>query len=152
MGWNCYKELETGYSYERVGYLKLRLWKSCTASNVRTSVAICWNWIAEVGLETRSLKESEVSQLCPTLCDPLDCSPPGSSIHGIFQARELEWVAIAFSRGSSQPRDWTQVSLIVGRPFTIWATREVSKITEVEIKLRMYWKIPYLSDEISKKN
>ena len=81
----------------------------------------------------------------------MDCSLPGSSIHGIFQARELEWVAIAFSRGSSQPRDWTQVSRIVGRPFTIWATREVSKITEVEIKLRMYWKIPYLSDEISKK-
>ena len=43
--------------------------------------------------------ESEVAQLCPTLSDPMDCSPPGSSIHGIFQARVLEWVAIAFSRG-----------------------------------------------------
>ena len=49
-------------------------------------------------------RESEVAQLCPTLCDPMDCSPPGSSIHGIFQARVLEWVAISFSRGSSQPR------------------------------------------------
>ena len=49
--------------------------------------------------------ESEVNQSCPTLCDPMDCSPPGSSIHGIFQARILEWVAILFSRGSSQPRD-----------------------------------------------
>ena len=43
--------------------------------------------------------------LCPTLCKPMDCSPPGSSVHGILQARILEWVAIPFSRGSSQPRD-----------------------------------------------
>ena len=53
---------------------------------------------------------SEVSQLCPTLCNPMDCSLPGSSFHGIFQARILEWVAISFSRGYSQPRDWTWVS------------------------------------------
>ena len=45
--------------------------------------------------------ESEVTQSCPALCDPMDCSPPGSSIHGIFQARILEWVAVSFSRGSS---------------------------------------------------
>ena len=48
--------------------------------------------------------ESEVAQSCPTLCDPMDCSLPGSSVHGIFQARVLEWAAISFSRGSSQPR------------------------------------------------
>ena len=52
------------------------------------------------------------------------CSPPGSSIYGILQARILEWVAIPFSRGSSRPRDWTQVSRIAGRLLTIWATRE----------------------------
>ena len=52
----------------------------------------------------------EVTQLCLTFCDPMDCSLPGSSIHGIFQARILEWFAISFSRGSSWPRDWTQVS------------------------------------------
>ena len=46
-------------------------------------------------------KESEVAQLCPTLCNPMDCSLQGSSVHGIFQARVLEWVAISFSRGSS---------------------------------------------------
>ena len=46
-------------------------------------------------------KESEVTQLCPTLCEPMDCSLPGSSIHGIFQARILEWDAISFSRGFS---------------------------------------------------
>ena len=45
-----------------------------------------------------------VAQLCPTLCDPMDCSPPGSSAHGIFQVIILEWVAILFSGGSSQPR------------------------------------------------
>ena len=56
----------------------------------------------------------------------MDCSLPGSSVHGIFQARILEWVAIFFSRRSSPPRDWTQVSCIVGRHFTIWAFREVS--------------------------
>ena len=69
--------------------------------------------------DTCSLEESEneneVAQSCPTLCDPVDCSPPGSSIHGILQARILEWVAIFFSRGSSQPRYRTQVSHIAGR-------------------------------------
>ena len=67
--------------------------------------------------------EVKVAQLCPTLCNPLDCSLPGSSVYGIFQARILQWVAIPFSRGSSQPRDWTQV-FIAGRVFTIWSTRE----------------------------
>ena len=56
--------------------------------------------------------------------DPMDCSPAGFSIHGIFQARVLEWVAISFSQGSSQLRDWTWVSRIVNRCFTVWATRE----------------------------
>ena len=58
----------------------------------------------------------------------MDCSLPGSSIHGIFQARILEWVAISFSRGSSQSRDRTQVFHIVGRCFTVWATREVPSV------------------------
>ena len=58
-----------------------------------------------------------VAQSCPAPCDPVDCSPPGSSIRGTSQARVLEWVAIPFSRGSSQPRDQTQVSFIAGRFF-----------------------------------
>ena len=66
-----------------------------------------------------------VTQLCLTLCDPIDYSLPGSSIHGIFHAKILEWVAISFSRRSSQPRDWIQVSHIVVRRFTVWATGEV---------------------------
>ena len=68
-----------------------------------------------------SLSESEVAQSCPTLYDPKDCSLPGSSVHGIFQAIVLEWIAISFSRGSSRPRDQTQVS--AGRePLTGFAT------------------------------
>ena len=61
--------------------------------------------------------ESEVAQLCPTLCDPMDCSPPVSSVHEIFQARILKWVAISFPSGSSPPRDRTQVSHIANRHF-----------------------------------
>ena len=64
-------------------------------------------------------------QLCPILCDPIDCSTPGSPAPGISQARKLEWITIPFSRRSSQSRDWTQVSCTVGRFFTNWATREV---------------------------
>ena len=71
--------------------------------------------------------KSEVTQSCLTLCDPMDCSLPGLSVPGIFQARVLEWVAVSFSRGSSQPRDWTRVSHIGGRCFNLWATREASK-------------------------
>ena len=59
--------------------------------------------------------ESEVTQSCPTLCDPIDCSLPGSSVHGILQARVLEWIAISFSRGSSQPRAQTR-ALLYCRP------------------------------------
>ena len=69
----------------------------------------------------------EVTQSCPTLCDPMGCSLQGSSVHGIFQARVLEWVAISFSRGSSQLRDRSRVSRIAGRHFTVWATREPLK-------------------------
>ena len=65
-----------------------------------------------------------VTQWCPTLCDPMDCNPPGSYVHEIFQARILEWVAISFSRGSSQPRDRTWVSCTAGKVLTDWATRE----------------------------
>ena len=81
-------------------------------------------------LGPRCVYVCEVAQLCPTLWDPMDCSIPGSSVHRIFQARVLEWVAISFSRESSQPSDQTQVSCIVGRRFTIWATRERTSIVK----------------------
>ena len=63
--------------------------------------------------------EVKVAQSCPTVCDPMDYT-----VHGILQARILEWVAFPFSRGSSQPRGWIQVSHIAGRFFTSWATKE----------------------------
>ena len=69
-------------------------------------------WTCYLGLVLLS-----VAQLCLALCNPMDCSPPDSSVHGILQARILEWVAIPFSRGSSWPRNRTWVS-------TIWNTRE----------------------------
>ena len=66
-----------------------------------------------------SSSSNVVAQSCPTLCDAVDCSLAGSSVHGIFQARTLEWVAVPFSRGSSQPGDWSWVSRIAGRFYTI---------------------------------
>ena len=76
-------------------------------------------------LAVLAMKEGEVTQLCLTLCDPMNYSLSGSSIHGIFQARVLKWVAISFSRGSYRPKDQTWISSIAGRHFTIWVTREV---------------------------
>ena len=75
-----------------------------------------------------SESESLVAQSCPTLCNPMDCSPPDSSANGILQARILEWVAIPFSRGSSWTRDQTHVSCNTGRFFTLWATREAHNL------------------------
>ena len=82
------------------------------------------NWVSSIVDRRFTIWAMLVTQSCPTLCDLMDCSPPGSSLHEIFQARILEWVAISFSRGSSQPRDRTQVTCTVGRFFTEWATRE----------------------------
>ena len=65
-----------------------------------------------------------VARSCLTLCDPMDCSLPASSVHGILQARTLEWVAMPSFRGPSQPRDWTQASHIESGFFPVWATRE----------------------------
>ena len=65
-----------------------------------------------------------VAKLCPTLCDSMNCSLPGSSVHLILQARILDWLANPFSRGFSRTRDWTQVSCIAGKFLTIRATRD----------------------------
>ena len=107
-------------------------------------VLLAVKWAGNIKLSWSEVKWDEVAQLCMTLYNPMDCSLPNFSIHGIFQARILEWVAISFSRGSSQPRDRTWVSCIAaaaaakslqscptlrnpiaGRRFTIWATREL---------------------------
>ena len=76
-----------------------------------------------------------VTQSCLTLSDPMDCSPPGSSVHGILQSRILEWVAMPSSRESSQPRDQTQVFRTAGGFFTVWATKEALLDTD-EAELR----------------
>ena len=67
---------------------------------------------------------AKLLQYCLTLCDPMDCRLPGSSVHGILLSRTLEWVAVPSSRESSWPRDWIQVSWITDRFFTNWATGE----------------------------
>ena len=96
-------------------------------------------------------REREVAQSCPTLCDPMDCSLPGSSVHGIFQAIVLEWVAISFFKGSSRPRDRTQVSHIVDRCFTIWATEDTCTLMSISelFTIARTWKKPRwpLADE-----
>ena len=76
------------------------------------------------GVRCKTSSVVSVAQLYPTLCSPMDCSLPGPSVHGILQARILKCVANSFSRRSPWPRDWTQVSCILGRFFTIWASGE----------------------------
>ena len=102
-----------------------------------------WQWKLWVGTDMWDSKEtkwsevkwSKVSQPCPTLCDPMDCSFPGSSVHGIFQAIIQEWIAIS---GSSWPRARIRVSHNVGRHLTIWATREApQKVAPMVKKLKL---------------
>ena len=84
------------------------------------------NWFESILHQRRHFLFVLIAQSCPTLRDPMDYSPPGSSVHGILQAKILQWVAIPFFRGSAQPRDWTWVYRIADRFFTIWATRKPS--------------------------
>ena len=74
--------------------------------------------------------EVKIAQSCPTLCDPMDCSLPGSSVHGIFQATVLEWVAISFSRASARPRDWIRISCIDRRILYHCATWEANPMIQ----------------------
>ena len=113
---------------KRLRFTRLIAWFShdnCIKWTKGKTVLKQWSRIWKIPLSKKI--KSEITQLFQTICDPTGCSLLGSSIHGIFQARILEWVAISFFRGSSQPRDQTQVSCIVGRCFTIWDTSEVPK-------------------------
>ena len=68
---------------------------------INTSIT-CYHCVGGGGVGCgKNVRACSVTLLCPTLCDPIDCSPPGSSVYGIFQARTLEWITISFSRGSS---------------------------------------------------
>ena len=111
-------------------------WKNLLSSSLgghqtKLAISIISSWNCSPDFELTSKKYGNyivcVTSSCPTLCDPMDWSPPGSSVHGILQARLLEWVAIPFCRGSSWPRDRTWDSCTAGRFFTHWATREVQK-------------------------
>ena len=100
-------------------------------------------WVGYVCVNAKSI------QLCPTLCDPMDYSSPGSSVHGILQAKILEWVAMPSSRGSSQPRDWTHASCgsyVAGRSFTAepLGKPRVGSTTYVNIR-RFTWSFPRAS-------
>ena len=103
------KRLHSGYTYKKIdiigfpGRLDMAVWDTgAKVFFICSCVCVC----------------------LVALCDPMDCGPPGSSVHEILQARTLEWVAIPFFRGSSQPRVWTQVSSTAGRFLTVWATRK----------------------------
>ena len=91
-------------------------------TQVSTLTLVCS--VQNKALKSRKEAPKLVTQLCPTLFDPLDCSPLRSSVHGILQARILEWVAVPSSRGSPQHRDRTGVSCIAGGFLTIRVTRE----------------------------
>ena len=113
------------------------------ASDCRLSSCSSWSLEHELsscgsrGLKSASISSSAMSQV--TLCDPMDYSPTGCSVHGILQARILKLVAIPFSRGSSWPRDWTRVSCIAGRLFIIWVSR--GAICHLSYLLSICWVI-----------
>ena len=102
--------------------------ESIVCSRTHSSWCICYKWVLVV-------------QSYLTLWDPMDCRLPGFSVHGVLQARILRWVAIPFSRGSSLPRDQTQVSCPAGRSSTVWATKEA---TCYGILTNVWWHIPII--------
>ena len=107
--------------------------------------------------ERLSLFRTIMSVSCPVVsyCNPMDYSPPGFSVHGISQARTLEWVAIPFSRGSSWPRDQTWVSCITDRFFTSWATGEAhyndifNKSYVIVVSFPLFLRITYCTNLVS---
>ena len=122
------------------------LWKSDSSINSVTNIPWAQKGRSIAYSEYWELKvKVSVAQPWPILCNPMDCSPPGSSVHGILQARALEWVAIPFSRGSSQLKDQTWVFCISGRLFTIWTTREA----HWELALLNNW-VPKLQRRVKK--
>ena len=120
VGWGCWKEAQEG------GDICVPMAGSCCCTS-ETSTTLWSNYPpikSKLRIFFTAICSVSCSVVCLTLCDFMDCSLSGSSVHEILQVGILEWVAIPFSRGSSWPRDWTQVSSIAGRSFTIWATRE----------------------------
>ena len=107
--------ISTVYNREKLEFLKMTDWLNVWYKDIGNNCCYC----------------CLVAKLCPSHgihWDPMDCSLTGTSVHGISQARILEWVAISFSKGSSQARDQIQISYIAGGFFIIWATREAPYI------------------------
>ena len=121
-------------------------------NNAANSSVDLMQWVAP------SKQSCLVAQSCLTLCNLTDCSPRGSPVHGILQAKILECSTISFSRESSQPRDQTCIPCIAGRSFTIWATREAVN-TQYIVKLLvvfggilflLLWRLLLLPESFSK--
>ena len=133
-GWCYFRLLKTGlFNLTLISSWNIYIYIIVGKSQSSFSSSTAWFLITSLQLPEKfhfkvviimRMKWSEVAQSCPPLLT-LDCSLPGSSVHRIFQARVLEWVAISCSRGSSWPRDRTRVSRILGGCFIVWATREV---------------------------
>ena len=122
---HLYIHFNTEYSFNiQYIHFNIQYW-SVNASIWKSSLWTGYNICLAPSLTTEYEWVSNWSRsVMSTLCNPMDCSPPSSSVHGIFQARILKWVAIPFSRGSSPSSDRIQGSCTVGRFFTVWATRE----------------------------
>ena len=120
-GWQRMCDFHQGHWWYKIKLLSLCLWMNTKVSVYPWNGAL--NNISGWGCRG-GLCACSVSLLCLTLCDPVDCSLPGSSVHGISQARILEWVAIPFPMGSFRSRDRTWDSCIAGGFFTFWTTRE----------------------------
>ena len=107
------------------GVEQLGLWLSFPSYCIFLSLVVRWVSSGDLMYTVVKVKVL-VMQSCLTLCDPMDCSPLGPFVQGVFQAKIPEWTAIPFSRGSSWLRDWTSVSRFAGRFLTIWATSMVT--------------------------
>ena len=118
VSWHYQRALKRKLTYS-IFFLHIMEWKSCLVSFIWCQILyfphtpLPPKMATAVGIVLFTFQRlAKLFESCPTLCNPMDCSPPGFSVHGLLQARILEWVAMPFTRGSSQPRDWTQVSYI----------------------------------------
>ena len=122
-----------------------RFWLPSHLQSCTLQSRVFWKWKTDrVTYLLKILHCALIAQSCLTLCDPVDCSPPASSVHGISQARILEWIAISFSRESFQPRDQTRLSCvfcIAGGFFTLSVIREVVFYSQQVFKNFVFLKI-----------
>ena len=124
LAWKIYGERSMAATVHGVAKSWTLLERLSTGNSEETERK-CWNQEYKLlFFQVRAVCYCLVTKSVPTLCNPMNCSPPGSSVHGISQARILEWVAILFSRGSSQPRDWNCVSWNGRQIISHWAMRE----------------------------